>query len=174
MILNTTFQEEKMDEGSDPGENTGVADLDGLLGNYMNEEDDIEEGIEDELRKNKGITYDEAKPAQVTKEKGLAEFDLRGYLSENRLLKEGLDKQYALFLKKLGEKAGKDISSSIPKWSDEMHINYFNNFVKNHKMDPLTKGVALKKQKMLLSKDPVDKKTALSSLKSITKGNDFK
>ena len=89
-------------------------------------------------------------------------------------LKEGLDKQYATFLKKLSEKAGKDIRSSIPKWNDELHINYFNNFIENHKMDPLTKGVALKKQKMLLSKDPVDKKTALNSLKSMTKGSDFK
>ena len=80
-------EEEKMDEGSDPGENTGVADLDGLLGNYMNEEDDIEEGIADELKKNKGKTWDEAEPAQVTKEKGLAEFNLRGYLSENKLTK---------------------------------------------------------------------------------------
>ena len=37
------------------------------------EEDDIEEGIEAELKKNKGVTWDEAEPAQVTKEKGLAE-----------------------------------------------------------------------------------------------------
>jgi len=36
------------------------------------EEDDIEEGIEAELEKNKGVTWDEAEPAQVTKEKGLA------------------------------------------------------------------------------------------------------
>ena len=84
-------EEEKMDEVNDPGENTGVADLDGLLGNYMNEEDDIDEGIEDELRKNKGVTYDEAEPAQVTKEKGLAEFNLREYLSKNRLLNETVD-----------------------------------------------------------------------------------
>ena len=50
-------------------------------------EEDIEEGIEDELKKNKGKTWDEAEPAQVTKEKGLAEFNLRGYLSENKLTK---------------------------------------------------------------------------------------
>jgi hypothetical protein len=37
------------------------------------EEDDIDEGIEAELKKNKGVTWDEAEPAQVTKEKGLAE-----------------------------------------------------------------------------------------------------
>ena len=41
------------------------------------EEDDVEEGIEDELKKNKGKTWDEAEPAQVTKEKGLAEEYLR-------------------------------------------------------------------------------------------------
>ena len=66
-------EEEKMDE---------------TYGSTTYEEDDVEEGIEDELKKNKGKTWDEAEPAQVTKEKGLAEFDLRGYLSENRLLKE--------------------------------------------------------------------------------------
>ncbi len=33
------------------------------------EEDDIEEGIEAELEKNKGVTWDEAEPAQVAKEK---------------------------------------------------------------------------------------------------------
>lgn len=37
-------------------------------GSTTYEEDDIDEGIEDELRKNKGVTYDEAEPAQVSKE----------------------------------------------------------------------------------------------------------
>jgi len=69
-------EEEKMDEGNNPGEDTGIADLDGVLGNYMNEEDGVEEGIEDELKKNKGKTWDEAEPAQVTKEKGLAEEEM--------------------------------------------------------------------------------------------------
>ncbi len=52
-----TTMEEEIDEAS--------------CGTY--EEDDIEEGIEAELEKNKGVTWDEAEPAQVTKEKGLAE-----------------------------------------------------------------------------------------------------
>ncbi len=52
-----TTMEEEIDEAS--------------CGTY--EEDDIEEGIEAELKKNKGVTWDEAEPAQVTKEKGLAE-----------------------------------------------------------------------------------------------------
>ena len=69
-------EEEKMDE---------------TYGSTTYEEDDIDEGIEDELRKNKGVTYDEAEPAQVTKEKGLAEFNLREYLSKNRLLNETVD-----------------------------------------------------------------------------------
>lgn len=70
------------------------------------EEDDIEEGIEAELKKNKGVTWDEAEPAQVTKEKGLAEEEfsrwqkLAGvYLNENKTLKEGAD---VSVLKKLG------------------------------------------------------------------------
>ena len=41
-------------------------------GSTTYEEDDIDEGIEAELKKNKGVTWDEAEPAQVTKEKGLA------------------------------------------------------------------------------------------------------
>ena len=55
-----TTMEEEIDEAS--------------CGTY--EEDDIEEGIEAELEKNKGVTWDEAKPAQVTKEKGLAEEEM--------------------------------------------------------------------------------------------------
>ena len=35
-----------------------------------------EGGIEAELKKNKGKTWDDAKPAQVTKEKGIAEDDI--------------------------------------------------------------------------------------------------
>ena len=55
-----TTMEEEIDEAS--------------CGTY--EEDDIEEGIEAELKKNKGVTWDEAEPAQVTKEKGLAEEEM--------------------------------------------------------------------------------------------------
>jgi len=92
-------EEEKMDEGhgmdSMYDEDDSVSE--GGYGSTTYEEDaeietssmeeDVEEGIEDELRKNKGVTYDEAEPAQVTKEKGLAEFNLRGYLSNNQLTK---------------------------------------------------------------------------------------
>ena len=86
-------EEEKMDEGhgmdSMYDEDDSVSE--GGYGSTTYEEDDIDEGIEDELRKNKGVTYDEAEPAQVTKEKGLAEFNLREYLSKNRLLNETVD-----------------------------------------------------------------------------------
>jgi len=82
-------EEEKMDENNiDSG--TEPKSFLKKKPDYTMEEDieeDIEEGIEDELKKNKGVTWDEAEPAQVTKEKGLAEFNLRGYLSENKLTK---------------------------------------------------------------------------------------
>ena len=76
-------EEEKMDEMR--GMTSYEEDEDGMREEMR--DDSMEEGIEDELRKNKGVTYDEAEPAQVTKEKGLAEFNLRGYLSNNQLTK---------------------------------------------------------------------------------------
>ena len=84
-------EEEKMDEMR--GMTSYEEDEDGMREEMRDNsmEDDIDEGIEDELRKNKGVTYDEAEPAQVTKEKGLAEFNLREYLSKNRLLNETVD-----------------------------------------------------------------------------------
>ena len=51
-------------------------EVDEMRGTPSYEEDDIDEGIEAELKKNKGVTWDEAEPAQVTKEKGLAEEEI--------------------------------------------------------------------------------------------------
>ena len=94
-------EEEKMDEGhgmdSMYDEDDSVSE--GGYGSTTYEEDDVEEGIEDELKKNKGKTWDEAEPAQVTKEKGLAEEYLRmqklaGVISEEEYknrLNEAMD-----------------------------------------------------------------------------------
>ena len=66
------------------------------------EEDDVEEGIEDELKKNKGKTWDEAEPAQVTKEKGLAE----EYLRMQKLAGVISEEEYK---NRLNEAAGEDL-----------------------------------------------------------------
>ena len=93
-------EEEKMDEGhgmdSMYDEDDSVSE--GGYGSTTYEEDDVEEGIEDELKKNKGKTWDEAEPAQVTKEKGLAEEYLRmqklaGVISEEEYKKKLNEKE---------------------------------------------------------------------------------
>ena len=81
-------EEEKMDE---------------TYGSTTYEEDDVEEGIKDELKKNKGKTWDEAEPAQVTKEKGLAEEYLRmqklaGVISEEEYKNRLNEGKYRVYM----------------------------------------------------------------------------
>ena len=81
-------EEEKMDE---------------TYGSTTYEEDDVEEGIGDELKKNKGKTWDEAEPAQVTKEKGLAEEYLRmqklaGVISEEEYKNRLNEGKYRVYM----------------------------------------------------------------------------
>ena len=75
----------------------------GGYGSTTYEEDDVEEGIKDELKKNKGKTWDEAKPAQVTKEKGLAEEYLRmqklaGVISEEEYKNRLNEGKYRVYM----------------------------------------------------------------------------
>jgi len=98
---------EKLYEKMTGGKKKEVVDeeekMDETYGSTTYEEDDVEEGIKDELKKNKGKTWDEAEPAQVTKEKGLAEEYLRmqklaGVISEEEYKNRLNESKYRVYM----------------------------------------------------------------------------
>ena len=72
-VIDEDARTDAEEEGYEDGIKDEKEDMEEGYGSTTYEEDDIDEGIEAELKKNKGVTWDEAEPAQVTKEKGLAE-----------------------------------------------------------------------------------------------------
>lgn len=65
-VIDEEMKDEEVEEGY--GSTTYEED-DTTMEEEVAAEEEIEEGIEDELKKNKGKTWDEAKPSQIAKEK---------------------------------------------------------------------------------------------------------
>ena len=165
---------EKLYEKMTGGKKKEVVDeeekMDETYGSTTYEEDDVEEGIKDELKKNKGKTWDEAEPAQVTKEKGLAEEYLRmqklaGVISEEEY-KNRLNEVYIVdndvngkmpesgdkLKKRITEEHGEDTWQALTKWMDECNkISEKNGW--SHWRFSYTKGPSLEKIIFLVEKD---------------------